>query len=93
MRQEEFLELEERSRGAEARASFWSRVGIVVLTGVMQLRVLGVAPWSRVAELGIVVVMMLFFVRHLQRLARERRALGEPPRGATEPGGSERGVI
>ena len=90
--QAEFLELEERNRRAEARASFWARIGIVVLTGVMQLRVLEVATWARPAEHVIVVVMMVFFVRHLQRQARSRRAV-ESPRGAPPaPAGPGRGA-
>jgi hypothetical protein len=93
MDQKEFLELEEQNRRTEARASYWSRVGIVVLTGVMQARVLGIAPWGPAAEFGIVVVMMLFFARHLQRLARSRRALEEPAGRLPGPAGSNRGTV
>jgi hypothetical protein len=93
MNQEEFLRLEERNRRTEARASFWSRVGIVVLTGVMQLRLLGVAPWARTAEFAVVVVMLVFFLRHLRRLTQERRVLPGP---AETPGGlpgTKRGLL
>lgn len=91
--QEEFLRLEERNRRAEVRASFWSRVGVVVLTGVMQLRVLGVAPWARTAEYAIVVLMLLFFLSHLLRLTRDRRALRGPAGTAEEPVGSKGGLL
>jgi predicted nucleic acid-binding Zn ribbon protein len=77
--QEEFLQLEDRIRRIETRAALWSRVWIMILCGVVQLRVLDAVPWARSGVHVVSAGLLVHFLLHVTRMARYRRTLQAMP--------------